>query len=46
MNVPKLSLAIVVLAFSFPLWAQEDEHGHEEEESTVVEMTAGERSVA
>lgn len=46
MNIPKLSLAMVALAFSASLSAQEDEHGHEEEESSVVEMTANERSTA
>lgn len=46
MNIPKLSLAIVALAFSTSLWAQEDEHGHEEEEGAVVELTAEERSAA
>ena len=46
MNIPKLSLAIVALAFSASLSAQEDEHGHEEEESSVVKMTDNERSTA
>ena len=46
MNKFRFSLALLVLAFSTPLLAQEDEHGHEEDESSVVEMTAAERSVA
>ena len=46
MNMPKLTVAIVALAFSASLSAQEDEHGHEEEESSIVEMTAEERSAA
>ena len=46
MNVLKLSLAVWVLACSAPLFAEEDEHGHEEEESNVVEMTVAERETA
>ena len=46
MNVLKLSLALLALAFAAPSLAQEDEHGHEEEEGDVVEMTAAERSAA
>ena len=46
MNELRVSLAILVLAFSAPLFAQEDEHGHEEEESSLVEMTAVEQTAA
>ena len=46
MNVLKLSLTLWVLALSGALLAQEDEHGHEDEESSVVEMTADERLAA
>jgi len=46
MNVLKLCLALLVLGFSGTSPAQEDEHGHDESESNVVEMTAEERSVA
>jgi len=46
MNELKLSLAVLILACSAPLLAEEDEHGHEEEESNVVEMTVAERSAA
>jgi membrane fusion protein, heavy metal efflux system len=46
MNASKLTLTFLAFAFSVPLWAQDDEHGHEEEESSVVEMTADERSAA
>ena len=46
MNVLKLTLALLAIALSAPLLAQEDEHGHEEEESNIVEMTADERLAA
>jgi len=46
MNVLKLSLALGVLALSGLSIAEEDEHGHEEEEGSVVEMTADERLAA
>jgi len=45
MNKLKFSLALLALACSVPVLAQEDEHGHEEE-TNVVEMTAAERSTA
>ena len=44
MNVTKLSLALIAMALGAPSLAQEDEHGHEEEDSSAVEMTAPERS--
>jgi cobalt-zinc-cadmium efflux system membrane fusion protein len=46
MNILKLSLSLMVFALSVPSLAQEDEHGHEEEEGTAVEMTAAEQTAA
>lgn len=46
MNVKKLLFALIALACSTPLLAQENEQGHEEKGSGVVEMTADERSSA
>ena len=46
MNILKLSLTFLALALSTPLLAQEDEHGHEEEEGAAVEMTATEQTAA
>ncbi len=46
MNVLKLTLALWVLAVASPLFAEEEEGGHAEEESSVVEMTADERAAA
>jgi len=46
MNELGFSMALFCLAVSAPLLAQEDEHGDEEEESSLVEMTAVERTVA
>ena len=46
MNILRFSLALLLLAFGTPLLAQEDDHGHEEDESSIVEMTAAERSAA
>ncbi len=46
MNVLKLPLTVLVLSLSVATPAQEDEHGTEEEESSVVEMTADERMAA
>lgn len=46
MNVSKLSLTLLAFALSVPSLAQEDEHGHEEEEGAAVEMTATEQSDA
>ncbi len=46
MNVSKLSLTLLAFALSVPSLAQDDEHGHEEEESNLVEMTATEQTAA
>jgi len=46
MNISKFALVFLLFAGSAPLLAEEDEHGHEEEQSNVVEMTAAERSAA
>lgn len=46
MNLQKLTLAMLALAVSTGVTAQEDEHGHEEEESSVVEMSVDERLAA
>jgi len=46
MNILKLSLMLLPLVLSMPSLAQEDEHGHEEEESTSVEITAAEQTAA
>ena len=46
MNVLRLPLALLALSFSVAIPAQEDEHGHEEEENNAVEMTADEQSAA
>ena len=46
MNVFKLSLALIAMTLGAPLLAQEDEHGHEEEESNVVELAAPQRTAA
>jgi len=46
MNVLKLSLALIAIAIGAPLLAQQDEHGHEEEEGAVVELTAAQRTAA
>ncbi len=46
MKVLRLPLALLALSMSVAIPAQEDEHGHEEEEGSVVEMTAEERMAA
>jgi len=46
MNISKLSLTLLAFALCVPSLAQEDEHGHEEEESTIVEMTAADQTAA
>lgn len=46
MNILKLSLMLLALVWSMPSLSQEDEHGHEEEEGTAVEMTATEQTAA
>jgi cobalt-zinc-cadmium efflux system membrane fusion protein len=46
MNILKLSLTLLAFALSMPSLAQEDEHGHEEEEGAAVEMTAAEQTAA
>jgi len=46
MNKLRFSLALLAIAISAPAPGQEDEHGHEKAESSVVEMTPDERSVA
>jgi len=46
MNGSKISPLVLLFLFAAPLWAEEDEHGHEEEESNVVELTADQRVAA